>query len=126
MSAAGGARKELHEPLRDPHDPFVIHQHASPPQFCMGEDNLLAVRMRAFVVTTNSQHEFEVHLNLAGRMKLTGINQLSVADSTYIRLKWEFLYLAVILDAFSRKVVGRELGKTWAVRLALTALNRLW
>jgi putative transposase len=75
----------------------------------MAEDNLLAVRMRAFVVTTNSQHEFEVHLNLAGRMKLTGINQLWVADITYIRLKWEFVYLAVILDAFSRKVVGWEL-----------------
>jgi transposase InsO family protein len=90
----------------------------------MGEDNLLAVRARAFVVTTNSQHEFEVHLNLAGRMKLTGINQLWVADITYIRLKWEFVYLAVILDAFSRKVVGWELDKTLAVRLALAALNK--
>ena len=46
----------------------------------MAEDNLLAVRARAFVVTTNSHHEFEIHLNLAGRMKLTGINQLWVAD----------------------------------------------
>src|SRR5258705_5325955 len=90
----------------------------------MAEDNLLAVRMRAFVVTTNGQHEFEVHLNLAGRMKLTGINQLWVADITYIRLKWEFVYLAVILDAFSRKVVGWELGKTLAVRLALAALKK--
>ena len=90
----------------------------------MAEDNLLAVRVRAFVVTTNSHHEFEVHLNLAGRMKLTGTNQLWVADITYIRLKWEFVYLAVILDAFSRKVVGWELNKTLAVRLALTALNK--
>src|SRR5260370_26232854 len=90
----------------------------------MAEDNLLAVRARAFVVTTNSHHEFEVHLNLAGRMKLTGINQLWVADITYIRLKWEFVYLAVILDALSRKVVGWELCKTLAVRLALAALNK--
>src|SRR5947207_2334918 len=90
----------------------------------MGEDNLLAVRMRAFVVTTNSHHEFEVHLNLAGRMKLTGINQLWIADITYIRLKWEFVYLAVILDAFSRKVVGWELGNTLAVRLAMAALKK--
>ncbi len=90
----------------------------------MAEDNLLAVRARAFVVTTNGNHEFEVHLNLAGRMKLTGINQLWVADITYIRLQREFVYLAVVLDAFSRKVVGWELDKTLAVRLPLTALLR--
>jgi putative transposase len=90
----------------------------------MAQDNLLAVRVRAFVVTTNSNHEFEVHLNLAGRMKLTGINQLWVADITYIRLKREFVYLAVILDAFSRRVVGWELEKTLAVRLALAALHQ--
>jgi transposase InsO family protein len=90
----------------------------------MAQDNLLAVRVRAFVVTTNSNHEFEIHLNLAGRMKLTGINQLWVADITYIRLKREFVYLAVILDAFSRRVVGWELEKTLAVRLALAALHQ--
>jgi putative transposase len=66
------------------------------------EDNLLAVQLRAFVVTTDSDHEFEVYLNLASRMKLTGMNQLWVADITYIRLKKEFVYLAVVLDAFSR------------------------
>ena len=72
----------------------------------MREDNLLAVQPRAFVMTTGSKHEFEVCLNLARRMKLTGINQLWVADITYIRLLTEFVYLAVILDSFSRKVVG--------------------
>jgi putative transposase len=90
----------------------------------MSEDNLLAVRKRAFVVTTNSNHEFEVHLNLAARMKLTGINQLWVADITYIRLQREFVYLAVVLDGFSRKVVGWELARTLAVRLPLTALSQ--
>jgi len=90
----------------------------------MAEDNLLAVRTRAFVVTTNSHHEFEVHLNLAGRMKLTGIDQLWVADITYIRLKREFVYLAVVLDAFSRRVVGWQLEKTLAVRLPLAALQQ--
>ena len=65
----------------------------------MREDNLLAVQPRAFVVTTNSQHQLEVYLNLASRMKLTGVNQLWVADITYIRLHREFVYLAVILDA---------------------------
>lgn len=90
----------------------------------MADDNLLAVRARAFVVTTNSHHEFEVHLNLAGRMKLKGINQLWVADITYIRLKREFVYLAVVLDAFSRKVVGWQLDRTLAVPLALAALQQ--
>jgi putative transposase len=58
------------------------------------------------VITTDAQHDLEVYLNLASRLTLTGINQLWVADITYIRLKGEFVYLAVILDAYSRKVVG--------------------
>src|SRR5262244_4305905 len=90
----------------------------------MREDNLLAVQPRAFVVTTDSRHEFEVYLNLASRMKLTGINQLWVADITYIRLKTEFVYLAVILDGFSRKVVGWALDRTLASRLPITALEQ--
>src|SRR5262245_14359217 len=89
----------------------------------MREDNLLAVQPRAFVVTTDSKHEFEV-LNLASHLKLTGINQLWVADITYIRLQSEFVYLAVILDAFSRKVVGWALERTMATRLTKTALER--
>jgi transposase InsO family protein len=88
------------------------------------EDNLLAVQPRAFVVTTDSDHEFEVYLNLASRMKLTGMNQLWVADITYIRLKKEFVYLAVVLDAFSRKVVGWALDRTLASRLPIVALEQ--
>jgi putative transposase len=63
-------------------------------------------------------------LNLASHLKLTGINQLWVADITYIRLQSEFVYLAVILDAFSRKVVGWALERTMATRLTKTALER--
>jgi putative transposase len=48
----------------------------------MREDNLLAMQPKRFMVTTNSDHKFEIYLNLAGRMKLTGINQLWVADIT--------------------------------------------
>jgi putative transposase len=90
----------------------------------MREDNLLAVQPRAFVVTTDSDHKLEVYLNLAGRMKLTGVNQLWVADITYIRLHREFVYLAVILDAYSRKVVGWELDRTLAARLPIAALEK--
>jgi transposase InsO family protein len=90
----------------------------------MREDNLLAVQPRAFVVATDSDHELEVFLNLASRTKLTGLNQLWVADITYIRLKKEFVYLAVILDAFSRKVVGWALDRTLASRLPITALQQ--
>ena len=90
----------------------------------MREDNLLAVQPRRFMVTTRSNHKLEVYLNLASRMKLTGIHQLWVADITYIRLQAEFVYLAVILDAFSRKVVGWELERTLASRLASAALER--
>ncbi len=57
-------------------------------------------------LTTESKHELEVYLNLACHLKLTGINRFWVADITYIRLQAEFVYLAVILDTFSRKVVG--------------------
>ena len=90
----------------------------------MREDNLLGMQPKQFVVTTNSNHKLEIYLNLAGRMKLTGINQLWVADITYIRLKAEFVYLAVILDGFSRKVVGWALDQTLATRLTIGALEQ--
>jgi putative transposase len=89
----------------------------------MREDSLLGIQPRAFVVTTDSRHDWEVYLNLASRMKLTGINQLWVADITYIRLRAEFVYLAVILDSYSRKVVGWALERTLAARLPIAALE---
>ena len=76
------------------------------------EDNLLCVRRRAFVVTTDSRHNLPVYPNLAAKMRPTAINQLWVADITYIRLRTEFIYLAVVLDAFSRRVIGWALGRT--------------
>jgi hypothetical protein len=76
----------------------------------MREDNLLCLRKRKFVVTTDSDHGLPVYLNLARAMKLRGLDQLWVADLTYIRLELEFIYLAVILDAFSRRVIGLGAG----------------
>lgn len=90
----------------------------------MREDNLLAVQPKAFLATTDSHHALEVYLNLARRMRLTGINQLWVADITFLRLRGEFVYLAVVLDAFSRKVVGWSLDRAMTARLPLWALER--
>jgi transposase InsO family protein len=86
-------------------------------------DNLLAVRRRKFVVTTDSNHRFRVHPNLAESLEVSKINQLWVADITYIRLQREFVFLAVVLDAFSRKAIGWELGRTLDTKLPLAALE---
>lgn len=87
------------------------------------EDNLLCVRKRRFVVTTNSNHGLRVYPNLARDMVLTGVDQLWRADITYIRLQEEFVFLAVILDAFSRKVIGWALDRTMGGDLTLAALR---
>jgi putative transposase len=89
----------------------------------MAEDNLLMVDRRALFGTDFSR-DIEVYFNLASRMTLTGTNQLWIADITYIRLQREFVYLAVILDAFSRKVVGWALDRTLASRLPIAALEQ--
>ena len=93
-------------------------------QRIMREDNLLALRKRRFVVTTDSKHGYAIYHNQIREFTATGINQLWVADLTYIRLRETFLYLAVILDAYSRRVVGWELGKTLEAELAVAALRR--
>lgn len=90
----------------------------------MQEDNLLAIRRRKFVSTTDSQHPFEVFLNLAKRMELTAPNQLWIADLTYIRLQQEFVYMAVVLDAFSRRVVGWALNRSLRSAVAVDALQQ--
>jgi putative transposase len=92
-------------------------------QRLMREDNLLCVAKRKFVVTTDSAHPLPVYPNLPPRMNVTGINQLWIADITYIRLEEEFVYLAVILDAFSRRVIGWSLDDTMAESLTLAALQ---
>ena len=93
-------------------------------QRLMQSDNLLGLQPKAFVTTTNSRHQCEVSLNLARRLQLTGINQLWVADITYLRLGREFVYLAVILDAYSRTVVGWEVARQMTTALTRTALER--
>jgi putative transposase len=87
------------------------------------EDNLLCVRKRKFIVTTDSNHGRKVYPNLARDMVVTDVDQLWVADITYIRLLDEFVFLAVILDACSRRVIGWALERTLEDDLTLAALR---
>jgi putative transposase len=89
----------------------------------MREDNLLSLRRRRFMVTTDSNHRWRVYPNLARHMVLSGIHQLWVADITYIRLKVEFVYLALILDVYSRRVVGWSMNTKLESDIALDALE---
>jgi putative transposase len=90
----------------------------------MRQDNLLCLRRRkSFVVTTDSHHSLLVYPNLARVITPGAVNQLWVADITYIRLRTEFVYLAVVLDAFSRRVIGWALARTLEAELALSALR---
>jgi transposase InsO family protein len=89
----------------------------------MREDNLLSLRRKKYVFTTDSAHTLPIYPNLARHTKLTGLNQLWVADITFIRLRTEFIYLAVVLDAYSRRVIGWDLGRTLQAELAIRALQ---
>jgi putative transposase len=89
----------------------------------MCEDNLLCARRRKFVVTTESNHGRKIYPNLKAELVVTGVDQLWVADITYIRLQAEFVYLAVILDACSRRVIGWALDRTLEDELTLGALR---
>jgi putative transposase len=90
----------------------------------MRQDNLLAIRRRRFMPqTTNSEHDFDVAINVARRLTPTAANQLWVADLTYVRLGCVDVFVAVVMDAFSRKIVGWNLGPKLTTDLALTALK---
>jgi putative transposase len=90
----------------------------------MRQDNLLCLRKRPFVpVTTDSRHTWRVVPNLARGLVPTGLDQLWVADITYVRLAQEFAFLAVLLDAFSRRVIGWALDMHLRASLATTALK---
>ncbi|MBI3588335.1 IS3 family transposase, partial [Candidatus Micrarchaeota archaeon] len=89
----------------------------------MRENGLLCRRKKSFVITTNSNHGLPVYPNLAKNMALTGINQLWVADITYVQLPNGFVYLAVIIDVFSRRVIGWQLSRNIDAQLCLDALQ---
>lgn len=89
----------------------------------MRESDLLCVMKRKFVKTTDSKHGYPSYPNLLKGQAVTGINQVWVADITYIRILLGFVYLATILDLFSRKVVGYAISKHIDIALALEALE---
>ncbi len=89
----------------------------------MREDNLLCVRKKRFIATTNSDHRLPVYPNLAAEMDIAAPDQLWVSDLTYIRLGHEFIYLAVVLDACSRRCLGWALGRRLDAALATSALK---
>lgn len=91
----------------------------------MGEDNLLCLRHRPFVpTTTQSGHDWEVMPNRVRGLRPTGCDQIWVADITYVRLQEGFVYLAVVLDAYSRKIVGWALDDHLKASLAVQALQQ--
>ena len=90
----------------------------------MREDNLLCLRKRKFIRTTDSNHSLTIYPNLAGEMRLSRIDQLWISDITYIRLLREFIYLAVILDAYSRRCIGWELDRCMQSSLSVEALRK--
>jgi putative transposase len=90
----------------------------------MRADNLLCIRRRRFVITTDSDHSWKTYPNLARSMVLTTLNQLWVADITYVRLRLEFVYVAAILDVYSRRVVGWSVQDQLDTKLTLEALER--
>ena len=90
----------------------------------MRADNLLALQAKRYVLTTDSNHHIPVYPNLLPHLKLDGLDQIWQSDITYIRLRERFVYLAVVLDAFSRRVIGWRLGPTLEAELAVGALRQ--
>jgi len=115
---AYGSRRITHELRRQ-----GWRVNRKPVQRLMRQDNLLVLRKRKFVVTTDSRHGLAIYPNLAPTLVLSGTNQLWRADITYLRLAEEFIYLAVILDAYSRRVIGWALDRTLEDSLTITALE---
>jgi putative transposase len=89
----------------------------------MRENGLNPKRKRRYVVTTDSDHDSPIYPNVAGNFEVHGPDQLWVGDITYVAIGTGFVYLAVILDAWSRKVVGYALGRNIDTRLTMAALN---
>lgn len=114
-----GYRRVTHELRRR-----SIHANHKRVYRLMREDNLLCLKKRFRPQTTDSNHSLRVYPNLAKDLMVSGVNQLWVADITYVRLALEFVYLAAVLDAFSRRCVGWQLSRNIDTQLTLDALDK--
>ena len=90
----------------------------------MRQESLLCILKRAFGVTTDSVHGYATYPNLLAGGELSGLDQAWVADITYIKLPTTFVYLACILDAYSRRCIGWQLARTIDTQLTLAALEQ--
>ncbi len=113
-----GYRRVTRQLHRDGWD--VNHKHILR---VMREELLLCQLKKRFVTTTTSGHSHPIYPNLLANRTLNGLNQAWVADVTYIRLPTTFVYLAAILDAYSRRCVGWALSRWIDTRLTLAALD---
>ena len=91
----------------------------------MRQEALLCVLNRSFVTTTDSAHGYRTYPNLLAGLDLTGVDQAWVADITYVKLPTSFVYLACILDAYSRRCIGWQLSRTIDTQLTLAALEQV-
>jgi len=89
----------------------------------MRQENLLCKARKTFKATTDSSHRLRKYPNLIDGLVLTRCDQLWHADITYIRIATSFMYLAAIIDGFSRKAIGCALGRTLSADLSAAALN---
>ena len=88
---------------------------------------LFPIRWQTFkFATTDSNHNHKVYPNLLAERTVTGINQVWVADITYIRIRKGFVFLAALLDRFSRKVIGWAISTRIDAEVCLAALKALW
>ena len=90
----------------------------------MQEDNLLCVKRHFKPLTTDSNHDYRVYPNLMKNLTIVQPDQVWASDITYIQLTDEFVYLAVMLDLFTRKCIGWQLGRHIDTQLTLSALNQ--
>ncbi len=90
----------------------------------MRNDNLLAIRKRRYVLTTDSDQHRAVYPNWANSLQIDGLNQLWQSDISYVRMRRSFVYLAVVMDSDSRRVIGWELGSSLEAVLAVNALRK--